>query len=471
MQKFISKYALAAHLALLAVAPLFLFPFVGEGATATVLLWLSPLMLVWMLMEPSRRPDEMLHNARVRTASAIAVDPLFWFLLAVVALAGIRALNDGVGIAYDAENYRWFLREPTLSIMPGSSPGAGRLPFAASLAVLVVVTGCRHAMGKSARISFLCSCTVFSGLAATAAAVGCVFGHAGCLQATKCALADGSFAGTAFGLHFLGGIAGLAGAYESKWGKYIFFYSFAVGATAAGLYFFSPAPVVMLFGAAGLLLLVSSLAYLGFAKGRNLAFKCVASMVLASVVPVLFAAGFAPAGLNESRLAVLGDGWQLFPDGFLAARNALSSISAKIFREHPWIGTGLGTFALDVRFAASAGDWNLLSPGQASAFNGWWQLTAERGIVGVLLFAIALGFMGYTFFRRLASCFGKSFFVPACALGPIALAAVATETFFDNSLLRPETLAATAAFLALAGSSLPAVRKPQTEIDRQKQES
>ena len=87
MQKFISKYALAAHLALLAVAPLFLSPLVGEGTVATVLLWLSPLAAAWVLLEPSRRADEMLHDARVRVASLIASDPLFWFLLLAVVLA------------------------------------------------------------------------------------------------------------------------------------------------------------------------------------------------------------------------------------------------------------------------------------------------------------------------------------------------------------------------------------------------
>ena len=84
MQKLISKYGLAAHLALLAVAPLFLFPFLPGESVATVELWLSGFTLVWLLMEPSRRNEEMLHDARMRVAGDIARDPLFWALLGAV---------------------------------------------------------------------------------------------------------------------------------------------------------------------------------------------------------------------------------------------------------------------------------------------------------------------------------------------------------------------------------------------------
>ena len=471
MQKFLSKYALAAHLALLAVAPLFLFPFVGDDAIATVLLWLAPLTLVWVLMEPSRRADEMLHDARQRVAAAIAVDPLFWFLLAVAILAGLRWANDGIKMAYDAETFRWFLKEPAIVFLPGCLSGRGALPFAATLSILVLVTGCRHALGKSARVAFLFAATSFAGCAALVAVAGCALGHAGCLRAAACAWTDASFAGTAFALHFLGGLVGLVGAYERKWGSAIFFYSLGVGGTAAGLYFFAPVPVIGVFLAAGILLLAASLVSVGWGKGRTLAFKCLASLMLASLVPVLCAFGFAPAGLNEERLApFLGDG-TLFPGGFEAMRNLLSSIAAKVFWEHPWIGTGLGSFPLDIKFGATAADWPLLTQGQASALNGWWQLVAERGIVGALFFAVALGFLGWTFVRRLVACFGKSFFVPVCLLGPVAAAAVAVETFFDVSFLRADVLMALAAFIALAGAALPAVRPSRSEASNPKQES
>ena len=90
MQKAISKYGLAAHLALLAVAPLFLFPFCGAVWTARVLLWLSFLAFVWTLVEPSRRQGEMLHDARFRVFLSVFRDPLFWFSLFLSLVAFVR---------------------------------------------------------------------------------------------------------------------------------------------------------------------------------------------------------------------------------------------------------------------------------------------------------------------------------------------------------------------------------------------
>ena len=101
MQKAISKYGLAAHLALLAVAPLFLFPFCDDVWTARVVIWLSILSFAWTILEPSRRVDETLHDARFRVASSIVLDPLFWFSIVLVVVAGIRWLNGGIGMSYD----------------------------------------------------------------------------------------------------------------------------------------------------------------------------------------------------------------------------------------------------------------------------------------------------------------------------------------------------------------------------------
>lgn len=79
MQTLITKYGLAAHLALLTVAPLFLFPFCGEGTITVVMLWLSGLAFIWILMEPSVLAGEVLHDARNRVSANMFRDPLSGF--------------------------------------------------------------------------------------------------------------------------------------------------------------------------------------------------------------------------------------------------------------------------------------------------------------------------------------------------------------------------------------------------------
>ena len=102
MQKFIAKFGCAAHLAVLTVAPLFLFPFVEREMLAVVMLWLSLPAALWAILEPSVRGGEHLHNARRRVLRGMLRDPLLWALLVVVVITGVRAVNVGIALAYDA---------------------------------------------------------------------------------------------------------------------------------------------------------------------------------------------------------------------------------------------------------------------------------------------------------------------------------------------------------------------------------
>ena len=460
MQRFVSKYGAAAHLALLAVAPLFLFPYCSSGNIATVLIWLSPLVALWILLEPSRRSDEMLHNARIRVAKSIVTDPLFWVMLVVAVVAGLRCLNDGVALAYDAEAAKWYVKEASVKFLPGATAGSGRLPFACSIAILVLVEGCRHALGRSARASFLFSMSTLAGVAAIAAISAVALGHPGAVKATELGLADTSFAGTAFGLHFLAGLVALVGAFEQKWVKQFSLFAFALGGTSAGLYFFAPTTVSLLFLAAGVLVLLVGVGYAGFALGEGVPYKCVAVVIIAAAIPCLCAMGLSPEGMNVERLAPFGEeGGSFFKPAFFPLREILSGIAAKSWSAHPWVGTGLGSFTLDVRFAATPDDWAVLPVGTYSPLNGWWEVLSERGILGMVSLLLPLAFIAFTFFRRLIGAFRRPLFVPACVLGPVALAAVAAEMFFDASALRADAMMAVGALFALSASSFPAPAK------------
>ena len=103
MQKFVSKYALAAHLSLLTAAPLLMSPFFPKQVVAQVLLWLSLVCATWVLMCPSIRPDELAHDARRRVLVDVLRDPLFWTSLGLVAFSALRWLNGGIEMVYDAE--------------------------------------------------------------------------------------------------------------------------------------------------------------------------------------------------------------------------------------------------------------------------------------------------------------------------------------------------------------------------------
>ena len=472
MQKAISKYGLAAHLALLAVAPLFLFPFCDDAWTAMTVIWLALLALAWTVLEPSRRVDETLHDARFRVASSIARDPLFWFSIVLVFIAGIRWFNGSIGMAYDAEKSVWSLSGAKFPFLPSGVAGSGCLPFASVVGVAVLMQAGRHALGKSARVCFLFVAALLAGIAAVVAGLACVFENPVALRYAACSTVDATYPGTAFGLCFMGSMVAIAGAFERKWNRAMPLLAIAVGGSAIGLYLFASDIVILAHAVCAVVVMTCALAYAHRRMGGLVVPKCLAFLLVAAVIPVLFIMGVVPEGIKAQKLAMLfgEEGAQLFPDGVLALRSTLSDIAEKVWKDNPWLGTGLGTFGFDIRFNAKEADWAVLASNQAGALNGWMQMLAERGITGVAFFVTPLLFLLWTYalraFRAVADIFSKqrhSFsalvFHPACVLGPIAFLVVASCGFYDHSFWRSETMMLAAAMLAMAGSAFPTPKK------------
>ena len=467
MQKLVSKYGLAAHLAILAVAPSVLLPFCGAGTVATTLLWLSLVGMLWIVLEPSRRADEMLHEARVRTLSGIVCDPLFWLLAVVAAFAAVRWANGGIAVAYDAQSSRWSVARPAVSWLPGSVAGEGFLQFAVAVALCCVVSGCRHALGKSARTSFVFCSGLFAGAGALSAVV---LSWAEVCDASPFFALDSSvssFAGPAFGMFLLGSVAALAGGLDLKWNKLLLLFSFSIGSCALGLFYFAPARVVILFAALLAVELLVSAVCLFFSSGAVGVLRFFAAVFIASVLPVFVAVFAAPEAATSAKLAAFAE-WSFFPEGFWELRARLSDIAAGIWRGHVWLGSGLGAFPLEARFLASESDWASWGPSVPRfALNGGWHLLAERGIAGAAAIVLPALAMIAAFAYRLVRCdFFRAFF-PVCVLGPLVAGAYIAEAFFDVSFLNPACILAAASIFALSAGAFPPARKWQPDGVRQ----
>ena len=435
-------------------------------------MWLSLFALAWMVLEPSRRVDETLHDARFRVASSIARDPLFWLSIVLVLIACVRWLNGGIAMAYDAEKSVWRLSGAKFPFLPGGVDNSGYLPFASVLGVAVLMQAGRHALGKSARVCFLFVAALLAGIAAVVAALACVFENPVSLRYTACSTVDATYPGTAFGLCFIGSMVAIAGAFERKWNRAMPLLAIAVGGSAIGLYLFASDIVILVHAAAAVVVMAYALAYAHRRIGGLVVPKCIAFLLVAAVLPSLFVIGVVPGEIKAQKLAIFfgEEGAQLFPDGVLALRSALSEIAEKVWKENPWLGTGVGTFGFDIRFNAKEADWAVFASNQVGALNGWMQMLAERGITGIVFFVAPLLSLLWTYafraFQAVADILSKprhslSAFVfhPACALGPIALLVVAACGFYDHSFWRSETMMLTAAMLAMAGSAFPTPKK------------
>lgn len=459
MQKLVAKYGLAAHLALLAVAPLVLFPYLDGKAMATVMLWLSAFAGVWLLLEPSVRSGEHLRRARMRVLHGIARDPLFWASVAVVAFAGLRALNAGVGLGYDAELSVWKMQPPDFPILPGSVGDAGFLPFAVSVAGMVLMQGCRHSMGRASRMAFWLLSSALTGLGA---AVAIVAAHFGCEGAgAMMAVSDSAFTflGLACGFHLLSGTVALETAFENRWNAAMLLLPLSVGGTGAGLFCFSPTFVTLAFAGAELVVLAYSFFYacrrLPSAGEFKLLVVCGVSFALGGLLVMMLT----PAPLMQERLAAFAER-TFFAERFWKLREVLSAIAFKSWVSHLWTGTGLASFSLDFRFNARPEDWMLLPRGIASLPSGWWLILAERGVVGAVMFVLPFGFLLFTYGRRLALWISDmSVPHPACVVAPVALALFVASGFVDCSLTRADVILVMVSLLAVSAAAFPRRKK------------
>ena len=461
VQRLIAKYGLAAHLTLLAVAPLVLYPFCGEQTSAEVLLWLSLLTALWTILEPSMRKGEGLSDSRRRVVGEMMLDPLFWILLVLVGFSGFRALNTGIALSYDAEISAWHVSEQTFPLLPGAVDGSAFLPFAVAVAFLVLLQACRHSLGRSARHFFLLASSALAGLAAVIDLVAlrfCNFDGAVALLPSEDGLGC-SFIGFAFGIYLIGGIVALVAVSEQDWDRAFGFVALAIGGTLAGTVVFAPFYISAALVVAALLVLVYSLVYSRKTFRSITLFKLVLIGLTSFVLGGLFVMVVLPENAFAARLSRF-PAFSFFPEKFLTIREMLSAIAFKSWISHLWLGTGVASFPLDFRMYAQTADWDALPRGTATLANCWWLLLAERGVVGLMLFILPFGSLLYTYIRRAIG--GLTILElpnPACIVAPVVLTLFVVAGFFDCSPLRADVLLVTGSLVAISAVSFPRVRR------------
>ena len=233
----------------------------------------------------------------------------------------------------------------------------------------------------------------------------------------------------------------------------------SIGGNAAACFSFAPAYLVL----AVLALAVILRAYMVFCTSRVLQllgkikifFVGLAAVILSALLVMVFL----PENTLAARLAPFRE-MVVFPDSFWNVRRVVSAMAFKSWISHLWTGTGLGSFVFDFRFNATAEDWQLLPRGAVNVPNGWWQLLAERGIVGFVSFLLPIGFLTVSYVRRLVDSFSDwSMPHPASLLAPILLVLLGAAGFVDYSLFRPEVQMICGPVLAISALVFPKKKK------------
>ena len=405
-------------------------------------------------MEPSRISGERLHEARVRVFARMARDPLLWMSLVLIVCAMVRFFNVGIDMAYDAETQVWKMAKPPLPLLPGSVAGFGGPELAGVTAFAVVVQGCRHALGRSARMAFVLSVSALSGAGAIVFAVLMFQGEPLFVSLARCGLETPSFIGSAFGVHWLAGTVALLGVYEHRWLRAMPMTILSVGGNAAGLFLFAPASVQVVFLAGELLVLAYAFVYALRRLDGSGEFKFLVMFSMNVVIGgVLVVAVLSNADLM-ARLAPYETG-AFLPEECLAARKALSAVAMEAWKGTPWLGTGLGSFPLNLKFLSPDIDWAVVRPEQIAPLNGYWHLLSERGILGAVMIVCPLGVLLWTFALGLIRGIRVDLPHPLCWLGPVTLVVVLVEMLIDTSFFISGLPLAVASYLAIAACSFP----------------
>lgn len=464
--KVISKYGLAAHLGLLAAFPVAFSLVLGADALGKVMLWLSLFAVVWVFFDPSIRIGERSSEARIRVASSIIRDPVFYIFVAISVFALVRWLNSGITLWYDAEQSVWVVKSASAPMLPASTADAGFLPMAASVALLVVVIGVRHALGLSARL--FCGLTAVSvtGLGGLVSSVcACLGKDASFIQAARADFMHTPFVGVAFGVFLLVAVAFGAAAESRKWAYARLPYVLAVAGTSSGLVFFAPPAAAAVCLTVILLFLVFALFYCARSGTLGGCARTGVFTFLGVAISMLLIMALASSDLQQFKLQGLNPEL-IVPVEYGTVRDALARISRGMWLERPWCGAGVGAYPLHVPFIAVKADWSVLPANVANGLSGYWTLLAERGIVGCAFLAVGLGALVWSWGARLVAAFmflrgndEADIFPFACPpvvwTAPFVLALAVAEMMFSNSFASPASVFALIFPLALSAASFP----------------
>ena len=407
---------------------------------------MSLLTVLWLVLEPSKRVGEYLHQAQRRVLRSCILDPLFGLFALFFVIALIRCFNDGVQLVYDffGDEWKWVVTSSRVSWFPGSAGNAGFMELSAYIAVIVSVMACRHALGKSARIMFVFLSSLFAAIAAVIA-IWFLKGDAK-LVADTANYVTSSFSGSAFGVFSLASIVSLAGMFEQRWNKSLLLFAFAVGGAFAGLWYFGSSPIIGIYSIASVLLILFSAVNVAITNGISAFFKFFVALIIAAVIPVMILKFLMPIEVLEQKLAFLT--FNFFDSEYYASRLEYIEIAKNVWQDgFMWQGGGLGCLPLYIQNCMAEKFWIKNIP------CGWWQLIAERGFIGLAMYVLPICFILFTFVLRLVKIRTLRAFWPMVILGLVVLVVVCIEGLFNAALLSPDVLVSAVAFLAVGVSS------------------
>ncbi|NLG36341.1 MAG: O-antigen ligase family protein [Lentisphaerae bacterium] len=462
MQKILTKYGLAIHVALVCF-----YPFAGFGHSRWLLflpfLWLALAVAELMVLLPSVHRDETLADARRRMARDLCWDPLLYIGVALAGMLMVQWLNGGCPLVYLPDADVWQISAPPVAWAPFCvETAAGFSQFCILVACVAAGLAVRNALSRAPKRMLLQGMAVAGGCVALVSVAR--MWPEGC-PADAASQARGTFFG--FWMLLSWGLLADALARFQRGGRAL--YGFGILANLVGLIFYSPPLSVCLYGILGLTLFLYALVCLDAQvpkKTQVLLFLVTVLALAALVVSLGFLMPDNPVAVKMKEAWPVAEYWEKT----VATRRIRMDAALGLWKEHLWFGCGTGGFFHGVGLLLTDKEWALLQTDQAYAYHEYIQILCEYGVVGLALFlAAALALIAPLCYRaRIAWQAGGEtekegrFFLlrisPIVVSGVLATGAVFAEGWIANPFRSPAvllswsvTLAALAAFLPRRG--------------------
>jgi hypothetical protein len=468
IQKFLTKYGLAAHVACVCTFPIFLIAYPVSGGMLS-LVWLSLLVFEFMFMLPSVRRGETLADARTRVAHNLLWDPLFYVGAAIILFVGTQWLNSGCSLVYLTDADVWQMSKPAVSWLPFSvEPVAALSRLSLFIACWAVALALRDAMSRASKRFLLQTMSLVSGCFAMYAVMRASF------KAEPFAgLANGegvSVLGAFCGFWMLVSMGVFADALERARRSALYLFVFGVMGNFAGMLFFANVITVAVYAVLAVILVFYWLVYLAPHVPTHTQLKLFMASILVFAVAVLVLVYLWPSNPVAHKISAALPFDKTLAD-LMATKEVRSQAALKIWEDYPWIGVGTDGFRHFVGLVINPKDWGLVMDQKAYVYNDWLQALCEYGVLGcgLLLAAIVIMVVPVAYRARIALLFGTGDdndgrvyllrISPIVFCGVLALLMCFAESFISTPLLSPGFLLSWTCVMASLSAFLPTMNR------------
>ena len=465
IQRLLTKYALAFH-----VAGVCLFPVFCLGQPRVFgyipLLWLSLVAIEVMFLLPSVRRSETLAYARRRALKVSAWDPFLYMGITLVGMAAVQWLNSGCELIYLTDADVWQLSKPPVSWAPFSvEPRAAFTQVSVFTACVTVGVILRAALSKTSKRLLLQVLAGASGCAALFSVVQACQKIQPFLSQTSGL--EASAMGTFFGFWLLLGMGLFVDALSRGQRGCGLLYGFGFAGNLLGMFFFASALALTVYVFLACLLFFYWMVYLSPHVPKAVQLKLfLATLFLVSAAAVACVYLYPKNPVMDKLKAALPvtEYWSA-----LSTRNKIRAEAAMaVWQEHPWVGVGADGFYHYVGQSVQTKDWAVIKNDQAYVYNDGLQFLCEYGVFGAgLLAALVITLLVPVCYRsrnlwenKLTDADGGRLFLlrlsPIVVTGVLATAVCFLESWFSSPFRSAGLLLAWTCVMASMPAFLPA---------------